>query len=89
MTLCVVSCVAGKQGCAPDACGDLAQYVIEECPHLKLTGLMTIGQRGQTITPNPDFVVSVQRTTVLVCLAHACWMLDRFCAFPANEGLLA
>ena len=48
---------SGKQGCVPEACVDLGHYVAEECAHLRLTGLMTIGQQSQPATPNPDFLV--------------------------------
>ena len=44
----------------------LAEHIISHCPHLKFTGLMTIGQMnydwGQG--ENPDFIVS----TVVQCL---------------------
>jgi pyridoxal phosphate enzyme (YggS family) len=45
-----------KQGCVPETCADLGQYVVEDCPHLRLCGLMTIGRQCQSITPNPDFL---------------------------------
>jgi hypothetical protein len=32
-----------KSGCEPDEAGALAGYIINNCPHLKLVGLMTIG----------------------------------------------
>ena len=54
-----LSLSTGKHGCVAEACADLGQYVIEECPHLKLTGLMTIGRQYQSISPNPDFMVCV------------------------------
>jgi pyridoxal phosphate enzyme (YggS family) len=54
-----------KHGCCPEACVDLAHYVVEECPHLKLCGLMTIGRQRQTVTPNPDFVQLLRCREVL------------------------
>lgn len=53
---------ASKSGVSPgqDAT-DLCKYVIEECPFLKLTGLMTIGaiarSRGEEGEENEDFRV--------------------------------
>ena len=62
----------GKHGCPPEVCVDLGHYVVEECPHLKLCGLMTIGRQNQTISPNPDFMVCI-RACVLVCVCvHMC-----------------
>ena len=52
-----IFCSPGKHGCVPEECVDLGQYVVEECPHLKLCGLMTIGRQGQINRPNPDFMV--------------------------------
>jgi pyridoxal phosphate enzyme (YggS family) len=54
-----------KRGCVPEACSDLGHYVLEECPHLRLTGLMTIGRQSQPITPNPDFMKLVWCREVL------------------------
>ena len=57
ITVHVDSASIGKQGCCPEMCVDLGHYVEEECPHLNLCGLMTIGRQCQTVTPNPDFMV--------------------------------
>lgn len=39
---------------------DLYQSVSENCPHLNLCGLMTIGKYDydESLGPNPDFLVS-------------------------------
>ena len=58
-------CRVGKHGCTPEECADLGQYVAEECPHLELCGLMTIGRQCQMITPNPDFVVGAKTSTII------------------------
>lgn len=44
----------------PDESVSLSKFVIEECPHLKFLGLMTIGKFGYDASegPNPDFLVS-------------------------------
>jgi len=51
-----------KNGCSSDHCVQLAEHIISHCPHLKFTGLMTIGQMnydwGQG--ENPDFICLVQ-----------------------------
>ena len=46
-----------KSGCHPDICPQLAKHVINQCPHLQLCGLMTIGRLGHdyALGPNPDF----------------------------------
>jgi uncharacterized pyridoxal phosphate-containing UPF0001 family protein len=53
-----------KHGVEPGECVDLARFILEQCPHLKLGGLMTIGlaERDGNQQPNPDFVVSVDET---------------------------
>ena len=50
-----------KSGVEPDATYDLAKHIVEECPHLKLQGLMTIGaiarsQAAKEGELNEDFV---------------------------------
>jgi uncharacterized pyridoxal phosphate-containing UPF0001 family protein len=37
-----------KSGVAPAACLDLSRYIINECPRLTLTGLMTIGKYDES-----------------------------------------
>ena len=34
----------GKSGVVPEKCNELCVYISENCPHLKLRGLMTIGE---------------------------------------------
>ena len=51
-----------KSGVEPEAVLELARYVAEQCPALKLAGLMTIGSRAASINAaggetNPDFEV--------------------------------
>lgn len=50
-----------KSGVEPGDTLSLCRYIVDKCPHLKLTGLMTIGAiaRSQATTPeneNEDFV---------------------------------
>ncbi|KAF2191143.1 hypothetical protein K469DRAFT_622571 [Zopfia rhizophila CBS 207.26] len=50
-----------KSGVEPSETIDLCRHIIDNCPHLKLTGLMTIGAiaRSQATTPeseNEDFI---------------------------------
>jgi pyridoxal phosphate enzyme (YggS family) len=52
---------AEKSGVEPDATAELCKHVLEQCPHLQLFGLMTIGAiaRSQETTAeneNEDFV---------------------------------
>jgi len=37
-----------KSGVQPEDCLSLAQFILGECPHLQLKGLMTIGKYGDT-----------------------------------------
>lgn len=45
-----VSGEASKSGVEPDACEGLVRHVLDECPRLRLRGLMTIGKTGDTTT---------------------------------------
>ncbi|XP_014291019.1 pyridoxal phosphate homeostasis protein isoform X1 [Halyomorpha halys] len=47
-----------KNGCEPNSCWELVDFVLKNCPHLKFVGLMTIGQYGYdtSLGPNPDFL---------------------------------
>lgn len=51
-----------KGGCTPDSAIELARYMKESCPHIDLTGLMTIGSFGHDPNAgiNPDFKALVQ-----------------------------
>lgn len=43
---------------------ELATFIRTQCPHLKFSGLMTIGQIGRVSSdqdPNPDFKASVSQ----------------------------
>lgn len=56
----VLLCCAGKLGCLPEALQELVQCVLEDCPHLEFSGLMTIGRLGHQHRehgPNPDYNV--------------------------------
>ncbi|XP_054165974.1 pyridoxal phosphate homeostasis protein-like [Oppia nitens] len=50
-----------KTGVLPSDVIELVRYVRDECPHLKLTGLMTIGRFGHdwTTGTNPDFLTFI------------------------------
>ena len=50
----------GKHGCSSDHCVELVEHVINHCPHLKFSGLMTIGEMNYDWSQggNPDFIVS-------------------------------
>lgn len=52
--------LAGKSGCHPNECVDLARHIIDHCDKLSFCGLMTIGQFDYDYSqgPNPDFQVS-------------------------------
>ncbi|EDO48718.1 predicted protein [Nematostella vectensis] len=48
-----------KKGCLPAEATQLTEFVFNECPHLRLSGLMTIGQYNydwEKHGPNPDFL---------------------------------
>lgn len=51
-----------KSGCSTDHCVELAEHIISHCPHLKFTGLMTIGEMNYDWSQgdNPDFICLVQ-----------------------------
>ncbi|XP_030759221.1 pyridoxal phosphate homeostasis protein-like [Sitophilus oryzae] len=47
-----------KNGIKPDEVTNLADFVLNQCPNLRLDGLMTIGMFGYDLSngPNPDFI---------------------------------
>ncbi|XP_011702292.1 PREDICTED: proline synthase co-transcribed bacterial homolog protein [Wasmannia auropunctata] len=51
-----------KNGCDIEQVSTLVKYVIENCPNLKLMGIMTIGKFGYDIKngPNPDFLCLIK-----------------------------
>lgn len=57
-----------KSGCSRDQCTELAKHIISSCPHLKFSGLMTIGEFNHDWSQgeNPDFVMLV-RCRKVVC----------------------
>lgn len=51
----------GKLGCMPEEVCELASYIVEDCQHLELCGLMTSGTCANDDTvcsSSPDFAVS-------------------------------
>ena len=51
---------ASKGGVEPSDCLGVAQTILNDCPHLSLKGLMTIGSPEHSgMVPNPDFDVLV------------------------------
>merc|ERR1711915_95654 len=66
-----------KNGLEPSEAVDCAKFILEECPNLKLCGLMTIGNLGNSIKANvegenPDFIsLSKVRTDVAKVLNMA------------------
>ncbi|ODV93996.1 hypothetical protein PACTADRAFT_51734 [Pachysolen tannophilus NRRL Y-2460] len=56
-----------KSGCNPSECLELAQYILTQCPNLKLEGLMTIGSIAASTSSgkNQDFEKLVQLKTSL------------------------
>ena len=49
-----------KHGAAPGDAANLAEFIVRDCPHLELRGLMTIGQIDRVVAAgeqNPDFLV--------------------------------
>ncbi|KAJ3092582.1 hypothetical protein HK102_005351 [Quaeritorhiza haematococci] len=45
-----------KSGIPPAECVSVAKHILENCPHLRLAGLMTIGSPEHSeMEPNPDF----------------------------------
>lgn len=63
-----------KLGCSPAELGDLVQYLLGECPHLDLCGLMTVGRFGHAPWQgqNPDFAVRTHTHTPGARLAVLC-----------------
>lgn len=61
-----------KNGVAPHEVTNLVQYIIEKCPNLEFSGLMTIGSIGHDVTkgPNPDF------QSLLQCRKNVCSELN-------------
>jgi uncharacterized pyridoxal phosphate-containing UPF0001 family protein len=48
-----------KSGVLPEECAQVCQYIQDNCPQLKLIGLMTIGMFGRDPSEkNPDFEVT-------------------------------
>ena len=58
--LTIMFIFVGKGGCTPDAALELARYMKQECPHIDLAGLMTIGSfdHDPNAGINPDFKVN-------------------------------
>lgn len=49
-----------KSGVSPADCPNVCKHIVENCPQLLLSGLMTIGMFGRDPSQeNPDFQVSM------------------------------
>lgn len=60
-----------KYGCTPDGVVQLAQYVADQCPGLKLAGLMTIGQPDYSSRPENFVCLAECRAQVAAALGMA------------------
>jgi len=60
-----------KFGVEPGAVVELAQHVAQQCPHLRLAGLMTIGQPDYTSRPENFECLSRCRDEVAMALGLA------------------
>lgn len=50
-----------KSGVSPADCPNVCKHIVENCPQLILSGLMTIGMFGRDPSEeNPDFQVSLE-----------------------------
>lgn len=51
-----------KSGVEPNSVIDVYRHILENCKHLSLKGLMTIGKFGYdySLGPNPDFICLLQ-----------------------------
>lgn len=60
--------ISAKSGCEIKTTSSLVKYVIEKCPNLEFTGLMTIGEYGYDVSkgPNPDFL-TLKECKIKVC----------------------
>lgn len=77
MTSDSLSLHTGKQGCTAEELPELVHYLLKECSHLELCGLMTIGRMRHSIQqgPNPDFTVSAANL-YQSCSESACLLLQ-------------
>lgn len=58
--------VLAKSGVDPEQCVDVCKHIVESCPQLKLSGLMTIGMFGRDPNvENPDFKVTL---LIVLCI---------------------
>ena len=51
-----------KSGSPPESCVELVQHIMEKCPSLQFSGIMTIGALARSVQQtetNEDFEVSV------------------------------
>jgi uncharacterized pyridoxal phosphate-containing UPF0001 family protein len=58
----LIHIIVEKAGVAPDDVLALVRYIVRDCPHLKFSGLMTIGSATASLSAqeqqkNPDFEV--------------------------------
>ena len=61
-----------KYGVEPSACTPLAKHIAEQCKHLRLAGLMTIGQPDYSSRPENFQVVFFLGCTFLSFHSSAC-----------------
>jgi uncharacterized pyridoxal phosphate-containing UPF0001 family protein len=59
----LIHIIVEKAGVAPDDVLALVRYIVQDCPHLKFSGLMTIGSATASLSAqeqqkNPDFEVA-------------------------------
>lgn len=63
--------VLAKSGVDPEQCVDVCKHIVESCPQLKLSGLMTIGMFGRDPNvENPDFKVTL---LIVLCIPTGFW----------------
>ena len=67
--------ITGKSGCSSDHCVELVEHIISHCPHLKFSGLMTIGEMNYDWSQgaNPDFIVSTQSFSLAEWITGHYW----------------
>lgn len=68
-----VVCILAKSGCKPNEASKLVKYALENCKHLNVMGLMTIGKYdnyNEQTNINPDF------QSLINCKASVCKELN-------------
>ena len=65
MKFCVY--LPDKSGCPPESSVELVQHIMDECPSLEFSGVMTIGALARSVQPeeiNEDFDVGLFNKTL-------------------------